>query len=129
MTKRIHRSLAHLERELHAHDAKRLSILQEIKAAVESLAIGAAFTVGRIAQETGLGASLPEKTGKRTMSADARARISAAQKARWAERRGGAVVAPIAAKRRTMSPEAKKRMSAGMRRYWAKRKAAKGKLG
>jgi hypothetical protein len=95
MAKRQHRSLAQLERELHAHDAKRSSILAEIKAVVESLSVGAMVQLARIGQATGLGAELPSggKGGRRPgfqMSAEARKKISLAAKKRWAARRATA---------------------------------------
>jgi hypothetical protein len=69
---------------------------------------------------------------KRTMSAAARARIAAAQKARWAKiskpaakpaATKTAAAKPKAAKNK-MSPAAKAALSAKMKALWAKRKAA-----
>ena len=67
MAKRKHRSLAELERELHAHDAKRRSILAEIEAVVEGLGVTAMTQIARIGQASGLGAELPgrQKGGRR----------------------------------------------------------------
>jgi hypothetical protein len=56
--------------------------------------------------------------GRRTMSAAARARISAAQKARWARARGQKVVS-IAPKRR-ISPAGLARIRAATKARWAK---------
>ena len=56
--------------------------------------------------------------GHRTMSAAARARISAAQKARWARARGQKVVS-IAPKRR-ISPAGLARIRAATKARWAK---------
>src|SRR5256712_6814203 len=56
--------------------------------------------------------------GRRTMSAAARARISASQKARWARTRGQKVVS-IAPKRR-ISPAGLARIRAAARTRWAK---------
>src|SRR5438552_19069140 len=61
---------------------------------------------------------------RRTMSAAARARISAAQKARWARTRGQKVVS-IAPKRRYISPAGLARIRAANRARWAKVRAAK----
>jgi hypothetical protein len=74
----------------------------------------------------------PRKTsGKRIMSADARARIAAAQRARWAKqkrtqsgRTSKAKTAGMAkqggAKKRTMSADARARIAAAQRARWAK---------
>jgi len=74
------------------------------------------------------GASKPAATGgKRTMSAAGRARIIAAQKARWAKVKGtkGAAVAKPAGKgRRKMSAAAKAKIAAAAKARWAKVKAA-----
>jgi hypothetical protein len=72
----------------------------------------------------------PKALKKRTMSASARAKISAAQKARWAKQKGKP--APKQAKaapkktpvRRPMSAAAKKKLSALMKARWAERKKA-----
>jgi len=67
---------------------------------------------------------------KRTMSPEARARIAAAQKARWAKVKGGKTPAAApniekkaAAKpkaKRNVSPEARAKMAAAAKRRWAK---------
>jgi hypothetical protein len=61
--------------------------------------------------------------GPRTMSAAARARISASQKARWARARGQKVVS-IAPKRK-ISAAGLARIRAAQRARWAKLRAAK----
>jgi len=68
--------------------------------------------------------------GKRTMSASARAKIAAAQKARWAKQKGAAVKSPVSAapkpaKKRTMSAAGRARIIAAQKARWAKVKAAK----
>jgi hypothetical protein len=67
-------------------------------------------------------------TGTRKLSAAARARIAAAQRARWAkvrENKGAqAKVVPIRGKR-TLSAAARKRMAAAQRAQWARVKAGK----
>lgn len=55
-----------------------------------------------------------KRAGKRTMSASARAKISVAQKARWAKAR---------TPKRTMSAAGRKRIAAAQRARWAKFKA------
>jgi hypothetical protein len=59
-------------------------------------------------------------TAKRTMSAAARARIGAAQKARWAKVKGKAVKSG----RRKMSAVARAKIAAAAKARWAKAKAA-----
>ena len=81
--------------------------------------------------------SAPGKRKKGKMSAEGRARIVAAQKARWAKIKAGK--APVASKapakakaeapvkkRRKMSPEVKAKLAAAMRARWAAAKAGKG---
>jgi len=65
--------------------------------------------------------SLKGNKGTRTMSAAGRARIAAAQRARWAKSKGE-VVGSIAAHkaRTTMSPAARKRIVAAQKSRWAK---------
>lgn len=67
-------------------------------------------------------------TGTRRLSASARARIAAAQRARWAkvrETKGSqAKVVPLRGKR-TLSAAARKKIAAAQRARWAKVKAAK----
>jgi hypothetical protein len=73
----------------------------------------------------------PVKAGKkkRVVSAAARAKMAAAQKARWAKKNGAspAAVEPAVKggkKKRTMSPEARERIAAAQRARWAKAKKA-----
>jgi hypothetical protein len=82
----------------------------------------------------GMQASAPERRSRRTMSAEARAKISEAQKLRWAKSKGfesapSAVPAPApvvkAKKRGGMSAEGKARIAAAQKARWAKIKAQK----
>jgi hypothetical protein len=57
---------------------------------------------------------------RRTLSAAGRARIAAAQRARWAKVRGHKVVSIAARKGRKMSPAARKRIVAAQKARWAK---------
>ena len=72
-------------------------------------------------------ASRPQK---RTMSASARAKISAAQKASWAKQKGkstptkASAPAKKAPVRKPMSPAARKKLSALAKARWAARKKA-----
>jgi hypothetical protein len=62
---------------------------------------------------------------RRGISAAGRARIAAAQRARWAKRKGQKVVS-IAARKRTMSASARKRIAGAQKARWAAwRKAQK----
>jgi len=66
-------------------------------------------------------------TGSRKLSTAARARIAAAQRARWARVRAKAgkseEVVPI--RKRTLSAAARRKIAAAQRARWAKMKAAK----
>ena len=61
---------------------------------------------------------------RRVMSASARRRIVAAQKARWAKWRKGQKVVPITRKRR-MSAAARRKIAAAQRARWARVRAQK----
>ena len=61
------------------------------------------------------------------MSAAARAKIGAAQKARWAKAKGNVSKAQPAKGKRKMSAAAKKKISVAAKARWAKIKAAKKK--
>ncbi len=67
-------------------------------------------------------------TRKRGMSAAGRARIAAAQRARWAKRKKAAAIATKPAKRRRgkLSPEGRARIVAAQKARWAKLKGKKG---
>jgi hypothetical protein len=73
------------------------------------------------------GKSYGNRAGKRTLSVAARARIAAAQRARWAKVKAGKSqgVNTTATAKRTMSAAARKRIAAAQRARWAKVKAAK----
>jgi len=66
--------------------------------------------------------------GPRRMSAAARAKIAAAQRARWAKQKGQTVTNKAAAapkkasNRKPMSPAMRKKLSAMMKARWAERK-------
>lgn len=63
---------------------------------------------------------------KRKMSAGARARIAAAQKARWAKLKGAkSLVAPAQKPKRRMSAAARAKISAAAKARWAKVKTVK----
>ena len=64
------------------------------------------------------------KAAGKKMSIAAKAKLSAAAKARWAKIKG-ASVAPVKKTKKTMSPAAKAKISAAAKARWAKIKAAK----
>jgi hypothetical protein len=67
---------------------------------------------------------------KRTMSASAKKKIAAAQKARWAKVQGAnpstlPVKRAAKAKKKKMSPAARAKLSAKLKAFWAAKKAGK----
>jgi hypothetical protein len=62
---------------------------------------------------------------RRKLSAKARARIAAAQRARWAKVNGQKKVVPIAKGKRTMSASGRAKIAAAQRKRWAKIRAKK----
>jgi hypothetical protein len=84
--------------------------------------------LGRLLGSTPAPASgSPPRKKKFTMSAAAKAKISAAAKARWAKIKGKTTVAKPAAKKAKgkMSAVTKAKLSAKLKAIWAKRRAAK----
>jgi len=80
-------------------------------------AFGESYTNGRGAQKVGV--------RRRKMSAAGRARIAAAQRARWAKAKAETLGDSPARKKRTMSAAGRKKIAAAQRARWAKLKAAK----
>jgi hypothetical protein len=74
------------------------------------------------------GAAYGRNGGTSKISAAGRARIAAAQKARWAKARSNGSKTNVVAmpKKRSMSVPARKKIAAAQRARWAKAKAAKG---
>ena len=81
-----------------------------------------------------------KRGGRRTFSAATKAKMAAAQKARWALRKGTAVItkavavpastsAPAPKKKRKMSAAGKANIRAAVKARWAKVEAAKAKAG
>jgi hypothetical protein len=66
------------------------------------------------------------KSGKRTMSPQARAKIAAAMRARWAKRKRTGV-GKAARKKGGLTPAGRNRLSQLMKARWAARKRAAGK--
>ena len=64
--------------------------------------------------------AITRRSGRRTMSADARRRIAEAQRRRWARVKGSGT-------KRTLSPAARRRIAAAQKTRWAKFRAEKKK--
>ncbi|HEX7231030.1 MAG TPA: hypothetical protein VF452_11610 [Candidatus Binatia bacterium] len=79
----------------------------------------------------GLNNSRPAQAKTRTMSAAAKRKIAAAQKARWANFRRGKSTKGSSAKpsRNAKSPATRAKLSAKMKAYWAAKRAGKGATG
>jgi hypothetical protein len=115
---------------------KALAIRKQIEALQESIdeILGGAKESTRlvdvaVSSKSAKGAAADGRKGKR--SAATRAKMAAAQQARWAKKNGASTkAAPKASvvngakKKRTMSPEARARIAAAQRARWAKQKAA-----
>ena len=86
--------------------------IEKLSAKLETLAGGSSAPVGKPAKK------------KWTMSAAARAKIAAAQRARWAKTKGAAKPAK---QKRTMSAAARAKIATAARARWAKFRAAKSK--
>ena len=103
------------------------SVIRELKA--ERDRIDQALTI--LSSLNGSGQPRSAGSRGRTMSAAARARISQAQKARWAKSRGQAKITPISAgrgkRKGTISAAGLARIRAAQRARWAKVRAAKKK--
>ena len=76
---------------------------------------------------TAFGASYRGNGGTRKMSAAGRARIAAAQRARWAKARSNGSKPTVVSmpKKRTLSAAARKKIAAAQRARWAKVKSPK----
>jgi hypothetical protein len=78
--------------------------------------------------ETLGGANVARMDGRRSMSIEARRKISAAQKARWAAKRGKKTVNRKAPAKRRMSAAGRKAIIAATKARWAKYRADKAKV-
>ena len=96
----------------------------EIKQKIEDLG----QELGQLLGEEDTAVRPAPRSRKRRMSATARARISAAQTARWAERRKVAAPGKVAPrKKRRISAEGRARISAATKARWARYNAEKKK--
>ena len=94
---------------------------------IESLQSQLASILGGSAPLVGSAPAAPKaRKGKRTVSPEARAKMAAAQKARWAKKKGGAAPAAPAAKaakrKGGLTPEGRAKLAAGMKARWEARK-------
>ena len=114
------------------HSIDQLKRALEIAEQIQKLEAQLASILGRTTGFVKAGApvkSAPKPaTKRRTISAEGRARIAAAQKARWAKSRGQTISAPAKpakGKKRNISPEARAKMAAAAKKRWAAAKAGK----
>src|SRR6185369_9170658 len=98
----------------------------QIEEQIEALKAELASVLGGMAKaaSSAVGVKKDRRSGKR--SAATRAKMAAAQQARWAKKRGNAAPAEAAAakpakakKKRTLSPEARAKIAAAQKRRWA----------
>jgi hypothetical protein len=97
--------------------ASQLHRAADLKHKIESLQKQLTRLLGSTA-----GAAAPGK--RRKISAAARAKIAAAQRARWAKQRGTKALKAAAKPRRKFSAAARKRLAQLAKARWAKAKAA-----
>ena len=118
----ILKQFASLQKALTEEKASLEARLQEL-----NRVLGAESSAS--ASETADSGVSPAGKKKRTMSAAGRAKIIAAQKARWAKYNAerGVTSKPAKKTKRTMSPEAKAKIAAAQKKRWAKFHAAQGK--
>src|SRR5437762_3574271 len=69
----------------------------------------------------------PTRSGRRRMSAESRARIAAAMRARWAKRKGKAAHVSTTKREGGLTAAGRKRLSQLMKARWAARRKAGGK--
>ena len=101
--------------------SKQLRQAASIKDKIESLE----KRIGKLLGSPSKPVAEAEPKRRRKMSAAGRARIAAAQKARWAKIRGTKPSAkPVKKAKRTMSAAARAKISASAKKRWAKAKAA-----
>lgn len=101
--------------------SKQLRRAADLKDKIESLE----QELGQILGSSAKSAAHAEPKMRRKMSAGGRARIAAAQKARWAKLKGKKLSGkPVKKAKRTMSAAARTKISAIAKARWAKAKAA-----
>ena len=115
-----------------------ISQLERQQAAIER-ALAALREIEGIETATARGQERPQKkrSRKRRMSAEGRARIGAATRKRWADKRAAeaastakkASTATRRKRKRNISPEGRARIAAAARKMWAAKKSATKKAG
>jgi hypothetical protein len=101
--------------------SKQLRQVADLKDKIESLQ----ERIGKLLGSPTKPVSEAEPKKRRKMSAAGRARIAAAQKARWAKVKGKASsTKPVKKAKRKMSAAARAKISAAAKKRWAKAKAA-----
>lgn len=97
--------------------------IESLQQKLETL-LGGTTSVAKSQQKAG------RPTRRRTMSAAGRAKIAAAQRARWAKRNGSISTtktpAKAVSKKRAVTAERRAKLSAAMKARWAERKKAAG---
>ena len=103
--------------------SQQLAKAAALKERIETLEAELAQIIGASQSEP---ARLSTSSGRRSMSAAAKARIGAATKARWARFRAakGKSAPPAKKQRRRMTPAARARLAASAKARWAKAKAS-----
>ena len=110
-------SLAQLKRAITISEQ-----IESLQSQLASILGGSAPLVGSAPAPT----ARKVRKGKRTVSPEARAKMAAAQKARWAKKKGGEAPAAKPAKRKGgLTPEGRAKLAAAMKARWdARRKGA-----
>jgi len=105
--------------------------IEELQAKLASL-VGGSGSVVSIPKAVSAAVSAPvAKAGKRTMSPEARARIAAAQRARWAKSKSVAKAPAAFSTKKTakkkgqLSPEGRAKIVAALKARWAAKRAGK----
>src|SRR3954453_11625835 len=95
-----------------------------IKEQIQSLESEFARMLGEASLPNGATDSASVPARKKGMSPEARAKIAAAQRARWKKLKAtseqSATTAPVAKRKRTISPAARKKMAEAAKARWAK---------
>ena len=98
-----------------------MSIIPSVLTELEQERIRITYQLSAVSSALSLLNSSPSKTtGRRHLSAQARAKIAAAQRARWAKAKGKKVVAISSPKRARMSAQAIAKIRAAQKARWAK---------
>jgi hypothetical protein len=108
---------------LTSSQLKQAADIKEQIAALEN-ELHAIFGGGGSSSRVSNGAPAPFRTRRNRMSAAGRARIIAAQKARWAKFKKSKPAAKSTGRKRTLSASAKAKIAAAARARWAKAKAS-----